>query len=101
MLDSLQKTRHAYLDKFVQIVRRDGQKFHSLQQRVPDVPRLLEHTPVELQPFQVPVEINTRIVKSSACHNPSERTKSDSPAVLRADEHIRGCYPAVHSGGAS
>src|SRR5580704_5207518 len=90
MLDPLQKTGHPYLDEFVEIVRRNRQKFHPLEQRVPNVPRLLEHAPVEFQPFQVPVEINTRIVKRSAGHNLSQGTKSDSPDVLRADEHLEG-----------
>src|ERR1700730_9448365 len=97
MLNPLQKTGHSHLDEFIEIVRRNCQELHSLQQRVPDVPRLFQHTPVKLQPLQVPVEIETRIVECSACHKLSQGTQSDNAAVLRADE----CLKAVLSCGAS
>src|ERR1039458_8707010 len=39
---------------FVQVVGRDGQELHPLQQRVGRVLGLLKHTPVELHPGVVP-----------------------------------------------
>src|SRR5580704_4251440 len=90
MLNPLKKTCDPHLDKFIEIVRRNRQKLHALQQRVPDVPRLLQHTPVKLQPFQVPVKIEARIVKRSARHRFSQGTKTDSATVLRADEWAKG-----------
>src|SRR5579863_2874660 len=86
MLNPLQKTGHAHLDEFVEIVRRNCQELHPLQQWIPDISRLFQHAPIELQPLQVPVEIETRIVECSACHKLSLGTQSDNAAVLRADE---------------
>ena len=68
MFDPLQKTRNAHLHELIQIIGRNGQKLHALQQRIIFVARFFQYAPVELQPLQVPVEVVARIVQSDAFH---------------------------------
>ena len=40
----------------------------ALQQRIPNVSRLLEHAPIEFQPLHVAVEVLARIVERQSFH---------------------------------
>ena len=57
VLDLLQEAGHPDFHEFVQIVRGDGQKLHSLQQRIAGIARLFQDALVEGHPLQVAVEI--------------------------------------------
>ena len=68
VFDALQKTRYPDFHEFIQVIRGDGQKLHPLQQRVSDVPRLLQHAPIEFQPLHVAVEVVARVVERKSFH---------------------------------
>ena len=50
VFDPLQEAGYSNLDKFIQVAGRDCQEFHSLQQRVRFVLRLLQYPLVESHP---------------------------------------------------
>ena len=68
VLDLLQKAGDANFDEFVEIARRDGEKFHALEDRIARIARFFQHALVELQPGDVPVENQLRIWITIASH---------------------------------
>ncbi len=56
----------ALAEKLVEVGRGDGQKAHALQQGDARIERLKEHAPVEVDPAQLPVEVQARIVQWTA-----------------------------------
>ena len=55
--------RHAHHEKFIQVGAEDRRELQPLQQGVAIVHRLVQHSPVELNPTQFPVEVVLRIVQ--------------------------------------
>lgn len=88
VLDALKKTGNSNLHEFVQIVRGDGQEFHALKKRVPDVPGLFQYAAIELQPPNVAVEVVLRIVESNAFHKIIVGTKTHIAPALQQDERV-------------
>src|SRR5215472_215916 len=54
---------NAHLKKFVEIARRNREELQALKQRIVGVACLIEHTMIELQPGQFPVQIVGRSVE--------------------------------------
>ena len=53
--------RHADHEELVEVVRRDRQEFHPLEQRMRIGPRLIQHAFVECQPAQLAIDVETGI----------------------------------------
>ncbi len=63
VLDSLQKTRNTHFHEFIKIIRGNRQEFHSFQQWVSRIARFLQHSPVEVRPLHMTVQVVTRVIK--------------------------------------
>ena len=59
-LSLLMKPGDADGEELVEVVGEDRQEAHALEQRVPFVARFVEHTLVEVQPRELPVQVNPR-----------------------------------------
>ncbi len=79
VLDALQKTRHPHFHEFIQIVRRNRQKLHALQQRIPGIVRLFQHSPVKIQPLHMAVQVVSRIVQNRSAHGCARNKKRGNP----------------------
>ena len=66
VLGLLQKSGETNFHKLVQIIRGDGEKFYSLEERIFGVERFLKDAFVELQPRDVAIEEETRVIERSA-----------------------------------
>jgi len=55
VLNALQKTGHAHFHEFIEVIGGDGQEFYALQKGVGGIARLLQNTPVEIEPLDVAV----------------------------------------------
>jgi hypothetical protein len=71
MFDALEKTGNANFHELIQVAGGDGQKFHTLEQRIIFIAGLFEDAPVKLQPLQVPIKIVTRIFQRDSFHRVS------------------------------
>src|SRR5215472_8394479 len=65
----LHEPSHAHFEEFVEVARRDSKELQPLQQWIIRIACLIEHTMIELQPGQFPVEVIRRSVERRTCHN--------------------------------
>ena len=63
VLDSLQKTRNTHFHEFIKIIRGNRQEFHAFQQWVSWIARFFQHSPVEVKPLHMAVQVVTRVIK--------------------------------------
>ena len=83
------KAADADLEVLVQIAAEDGEELDALEQRCPRVERLVQDPPVELEPAQLPVEVQRGVPQvGGRCHG---RTK------LEVGHHPM--YPAGRGAG--
>ncbi|CAN5805443.1 hypothetical protein BH20GEM3_BH20GEM3_15670 [soil metagenome] len=66
---------NAFLKKLVQVAGGDRQKAHPLQQRDAGVTRLMQDAPVEVQPPQLPIEVERRMVHIGTLRNHLRRNR--------------------------
>ncbi len=69
VLHLLQQAGHAHFHKLVEIARRDGKKFHALENRIRLVTRLLQDSIIELHPGKMPIEDVLRVGYCFGVHN--------------------------------
>jgi hypothetical protein len=65
----LDQSRQPNLKEFIQIIGADREKLQALQQRIVFILRLFQHAMIELQPGNFAVDVISRVVDRSACHN--------------------------------
>src|SRR5581483_8651514 len=69
VFDLLHQAGDADLKELIQIVGADGEKLQPFEQGIGFVLRLFQHTPVELQPRKLAVDVVSRVVHGDARHD--------------------------------